>query len=588
MSSNDPKSFDVTTEEGLLRAILYKAKNVNPGAIERFIEAYDLNKKHFTANPAALQSLMQHTFGPAYGSDAFQMFMSSRGQYVADAAPTPGYQNGGGGMNPMLMMMMLSGGNMSQMLPLLMQNPQAMSGGGAMGDMMNMMMMSEFKKQNEKKEQQEQFDRIMNVMMLKMIGGTMDSRTQMDAASGNFMVNEILDKNNNVTKRELVPMATILSNPLMAGGIFGKSGTDETTQLVLKNALDEKSKAYELMMQQNQPLNQILMTMISNFQSKNDPIAQFSQLMDMKDKFIGSGAPQIDPEIEKMKIDLQLAMRQQDFTLEQMKHNWEVEKEEKKAGAENVKSWMSMIGQVGEKLAAPAMSMIAGGMGRGGMLPGGGQPGPGGLPPLGAQPVKPGGITTPPSQPQPQPRQEGIPFGTPDPDHNQHLLPPDQMQRQGEQMDPQLMMMIAKQQEQANALQAAMSEIHRLRSIIVSENGQQQHQHQPYPEVDKKNLENMSTEKIKEILEDLRNSENNTERERMLLENELSDREWLDSPPPEVEEYDRQEAQKIADRQDEDEDEPSESELAAMTDQERVDELPVDEPEPESEEEPTS
>jgi hypothetical protein len=176
-------------------------------------------------------------------------------------------------------------------------------------------------------------------MNVKMIGGIMDSHTQMDAASRNFMVQEILDKEKNVKERQLVPMATILSNPLMASGIFGKSGgQDETTQAVLRNALEEKSKMMELYMQNNQPMMQVFASLLNNFQQKNDPVQMISTLMDIQDKFVKPGAAQVDPEIERMKIDLQLAMNQQNMTLEQMKHSWEMEKEIKKAGSENVKS----------------------------------------------------------------------------------------------------------------------------------------------------------------------------------------------------------------------------------------------------------
>jgi hypothetical protein len=576
--------FDTTTEEGLLRSILYKAKNVNPGAIERFIELYDLSKKHFSANPQALQQLMMHIFGPAFGSDAFTIFMNTRGQYVSDTVqPSGGGYGGGGGMNPMMMAMMMSmanggGQNMAQMLPLLMQSGGSMGGGngGQMGDMMGMMMMTQMNKAAEKQAQQEKFDQMMNMMMLRMIGGTMDSRNASDISSGNFMVQEILDKDKNVKERQLVPMSTVLSNPMMMGGMF-KQPQDETTQMVLKNALDEKSKAWEIMASANQPLNQILMTLLGNFQSKNDPIAQFGQLMEIRDKYMGGGG-QVDPEIEKMKIDLQLATQQQNFQLEQMKHQWDMEREEKKAGAENVKSWMSMIGQVGEKLAAPAMAMVAGSMGKGGMMSPGAGPSPAGLPPLGAgpQPVKPGDITRP--QPQTQGLSpEGIQFGTPDPDHSGSGLFPDSMypqQSRQQEMDPQVMMMMAKQQEQAQALTQAQAEIHRLRSVIVQEQHTAKHQQQPA--FSKDQLTKMSTDKLQEIKESLQDNERSTEQLRMALEAELSDREWLSSTP-ELEAFDREEANKIA-KKNQEEEEQVDPEVIKATEQEEVDELPEEEP----------
>lgn len=579
MSSGTPggERFDTTTEEGLLRSILYKAKNVNPGAIERFIEAYDLGKRHFTANPQALQQLMMHTFGPGFGSDAFQLFMNTRGQYVADTGNGVAASYGGGNniMQMLMMQAMMQGGgqNMAQMLPLMMQMGQnGGGGGGQMGDVMGMMMMSQMNKQAEKQAQQEKFDQMMNMMMLRMIGGTMDSRSQVDASSGQFMVQEVLDKDKNVKERHLLPMATVMSNPMMMGGLF-RPQQDETTQLVLKNALDEKSKAWEMIATANQPLNQILMTLLGNFQSKNDPVAQFAQLMDIRDKYMGGGS-QIDPEIEKMKIDLQLATNQQNMQLEQMKHQWDMEREEKKAGSENVKSWMSMIGQVGEKLATPAMALIAGGMGGGnkaGLL-NAGAPGPAGLPPLGAgpQPVKPGDISRP-QQPFPSSGSEQSMFGIPDPDHNQHLLPPDPIPQQQEQggMDPTMMLLMAKQQESDKALQQAMQEIHRLRSVIVQEQHTKQHQQVP---LDKKQLSNMSETKLKEILESLKDNESNTEQMRIALEAELSDREWLSSNAAADVEYPPEP------RQVEQEPEPVDPNIIEATQQETVEELPGDEP----------
>lgn len=572
------KNFDKTTEEGFWRSILYSAKNVNPQATERFINLYQTGKKFYMANPQALLDLMRHMFGPGFGGDAFTLFMNSKGQYVGDMATgsEPSFQQGG--MDPMMLMMLMSGGGggMAQMLPLMMQQGgMGGAGGGQMPQAMQMMMMQELKKQSEKKDQQEQFDKIMNIMMLKMIGGTMDSRTQMDAASGNFMVNEILDKDRNVTKRELVPMATILSNPLMAGGIFGKGGTDETTQAVLRNALEEKKSMMEMYMQQSQPMAQIMTSLLTNFQQKNDPVSMISTLMDIQDKFIKPSGNQVNPEIERMKMDLQLALSQQNMTLEQMKHNWDMEREEKKAGSENVKSWMSMIGQVGEKLAAPAMQIVAGGMGKGGMMnaaAGGQPPGPGGgLPPLGSQPpVKPGGIETP--RAPPQQGGMGVSLGVPDPDHNSHLIPDPQPQQrqQGGEMDPQMIMMLSKMEQLEKVNVQYMNEINRLRQLYMSEQ-QPQQKPQVEPVVSKEELAKFSTEQINEMLENIKDNDQGLERMKHILEAEISDRDWLSSTPPD------------------DEDEPprkqtkSEDEAPKMEEsleEEHLDELPIDEPEP--------
>ena len=373
-------------------------------------------------------------FGPGFGCDAFNLFMNTRGQYVGHLASGNGNGGGGGmgGFNPMLMMMMMSGGagNMAQMMPFLMQN----QGGGnsQMNEAMMMMMMGDLRKQQEKKEKQEQFDQMMNMMMLKMIGGTMDSRQQTDATSGQFMVQEVVDpKDRSVKERHLIPMGMAMQNPMLMGG-YSKVRNDETTQLVLKNALDEKSKAWELMAQSNQPLNQIFMTLLGNFQSKNDPINQFGQLMEIRDKYMGGVQGQIDPELEKIKFDYQMAMRQQDFQLKQMEHNWDLEKEEKKMGANQMKDWMGMISDLGGKLAGPITSVIASGMGKGGIMNaagglGGAPTGPGGLPPLGTgpQPPRPGDLSPPQMQMrprQPNPGTDGPTFGVPDPDHNEHLL----------------------------------------------------------------------------------------------------------------------------------------------------------------------
>ena len=571
------KNFDKTTEDGLWRSILYSAKNVNPQANERFINLYNMGKKGYQANPQALLDLMRHMFGPGFGTDAFNLFHTSKGEYVAES-PGQSVNPLQQGMDPMMLMMLMSGGsNMAQLLPLMMQNGGMPGGNGPMGQAMQMMMMQEFKKQNEKKEQQERFDQIMNVMMLKMIGGTMDSRTQMDAASGNFMVNEILDKDRNVTKRELVPMATILSNPLMANGIFNRSGTDETTQAVLKNALDEKSKMMELYMQNNQPMMQVFSSLLSNFQQRNDPVSMIETLMNIQDKFIKPGGT-VDPEIERMKIDLQLATNQQNMQLEQMKHNWDLEKLEKQQGADNVKSWMGMIGQIGEKLAAPAMQIVAGGMGKGAGLLNAGQRGPAGLQPLGSQPpVKPGGLDVPPP-PQPQQRQEGVSLGVPDPNHNEHLLPPEPQQHQsGNEIDPQTLMLMTKMQQTEQANMAMMQEINKLRGIIVSDQNQQRKPKEVEIEVDRDKLANLSTAQINEMLESLQENEHQFERERQALQAELSDRERLNTPPPEVEEHDRKEINKKAKESDEPEPHESLEEEHYDPEQEDAGPAPVDE-----------
>ena len=203
---------------------------------------------------------MKHQFGQGFGVDAFNLFMRNRGFYLGDLSGANTNYSPGGGMNPMMMMMMMQmmsngggGEGMAQILPMLMQGGNGGMGGmgggnNEMNNMMMAMMMSQMQKEQEKKDKQSQFDQMMNMMMLKMIGGSMDSRNPMDSGSGQFMVQEILDKDGrSVKERHNIPVGLALSNPMLMQGILGKNEPDQTTQMILKNALDEKSRAWEMM-----------------------------------------------------------------------------------------------------------------------------------------------------------------------------------------------------------------------------------------------------------------------------------------------------------------------------------------------------
>jgi hypothetical protein len=71
-----------------------------------------------------------------------------------------------------------------------------------------MTMMGDMRKQQEKQVEQEKFDKL----MLRMTVSTMDSRSPMDAASGQFMgVQEVLDKNKQVSERHLISLLAELN-----------------------------------------------------------------------------------------------------------------------------------------------------------------------------------------------------------------------------------------------------------------------------------------------------------------------------------------------------------------------------------------
>jgi hypothetical protein len=98
-------------------------------------------------------------------------------------------------MDPMMMAMMMGGGG-GNMLPLLM-----MGGGGmnnsAIQQMLVMQMSKDAQKRQEKEAQNEQFDKIMQVMMMKMVGSSMDEKKPFDPTQSPipYSIQEQFDEN---------------------------------------------------------------------------------------------------------------------------------------------------------------------------------------------------------------------------------------------------------------------------------------------------------------------------------------------------------------------------------------------------------
>ena len=356
------------TNEGLLKTILLKMRYVSPGTIERFLENYRLNEEDFERRPETLMNFMKHMFGPGQGQSAFEIFKTTQGKYVDSM--TGNYSGGGGGMDPMMLAMMMGGGNMSAMLPMMMQQ-----GGGKLDPMMTMMISQAAQKEQSKKDTQDQMDKMLQIMMLKMVGANVDNQNPMNPYMMNggmmgpqWQIQEVLDSNGKVTGRTLVPASP---------GMIGQNQSNPIVEIVLKNALERETMLMQQSMNSNKPITDLFMSMIGNFKTNSDPVAQLGMLRqsfpELFERKQDPGGMNLD--VYKLKFDTDLAMMAQKIELKKMDHQWKMEQIDRESQNDNAKQWMQMIETFGEKLAAPIATAVLGGM-AGGQ---GGPPGMGGL-----------------------------------------------------------------------------------------------------------------------------------------------------------------------------------------------------------------
>ena len=352
---------DLGTDELLLRNILSNMRYVQPQNIQRFLNAYSMSKEEWNTRPDLMLEHMKQMFGPGAGQTAFTNFQTLRGKYVAD---TP---KQGNDMMPLIMAMAMGGGgNMAAMLPMLMGGNGGGGGNSATDAIMMSIMSQQSQREQAKKDQQEMMDKAMQVAMLKLVSGSMDDKRPMDpyAYGGQMYVQEVLDENRNVKSRNLIPMSPNMPfNPMM-------NNQNDLMGIILKNALDEKTKMMEAQMNYNKPITDLFMQMIPNFRSNSNPVEQLGQLRqafpDLFERKQDQAQP-FDLNVYKLKFDTDLAIMAQKVELKKMEHTWRLEELDRTTQQENAKGWMQMLDSFGEKLGGPIAGALIQGMG-GGLL----------------------------------------------------------------------------------------------------------------------------------------------------------------------------------------------------------------------------
>jgi hypothetical protein len=244
--------------------------------------------------------------------------------------------------------------------------------------MMNMIMMSQMSqksaKDQQKQEQNEMFEKLVNTMMLKMVGGSLDDKKPMYDMMGGGMggmmggmmgpptMREVLDEGGRVKARDYIPnfgMAGQAQNhqDQMAIMMMGKL-MEANTQLMMKSA-DSGST----------PMN-LLLGLIPHFKDQGNAGTQLTSMLQTMNQiapgfFERRNEPQGGLEVYKLKFDTELAMQAQKIELAKMEHTWEIDKMDRTASNDNAKNWMSMIGTFGEKIVSTVGPAVMEGFGKG-------------------------------------------------------------------------------------------------------------------------------------------------------------------------------------------------------------------------------
>ena len=242
-------------------------------------------------------------------------------------------------------------------------------------------------------------------------------------------------------------------------GMMGQNQSNPIVEIVLKNALERETMLMQQSMNSNKPITDLFMSMIGNFKTNSDPVAQLGMLRqsfpELFERKQDPGGMNLD--VYKLKFDTDLAMMAQKIELKKMDHQWKMEQIDRESQNDNAKQWMQMIETFGEKLGAPIATAVLGGMagGQGGPPgmggPGATQPGqlPGMMPGMATQTVPTGPPPGAPA-PKPDPLMQSI-ISTPNPGP-----------------DPAVLAVAVQQEQQTRQLQSVMlamqQEIERLRS----------------------------------------------------------------------------------------------------------------------------
>ena len=326
---------DLSSNASILKTLLENTRNTQPIHIKKFLEVFNIMEPQWMQNPIQLFEYLKYMFGPAAGENIFNAFNAARGAHVY----TPGQ---GAGMNPFMMAMgmpsMGMGGNP--------QDPMVQA-------YMQKEMYDEMKAEKEKRRQDEQFDKMMRVMMLKMMGTSMNDKMPMNPFDPNnpipFQVNEVMDETGTKVKQR-----TVTPN------FSGMGGQSELMTMILKNSMDQNNMLMAKSMDSSKPITDLFMAMFPHFRANSNPIELVGQLKQAFPEVFSKEQNGLSNSIEalRLKFDTEMAMQAQKMQLFEKQHGWEMEKLDKQEAGKNAEGWMDMLGKLGEKLAAPVANVV--------------------------------------------------------------------------------------------------------------------------------------------------------------------------------------------------------------------------------------
>lgn len=377
---------DLSTDAGYLRTLLEQGKYVHPSLIDRFVKQYDMNKEVFDRDPLALLGYMKHVFSASQGEEIWKIFQKGRGKFV----PEGNGQFQQGQMDPMsmfMMMQMANGGMNPQMMPMFQQMMgQNNQGNGQMdmNQMMMMLMMSQMgqksAKDQQKQDMNELFEKMIQAIMLKMVGGAAEDRKPWDMYGGGMgmmggmmgppQIQEVMDANGRVTQRNIVP------NFGMPGMMGQQNQPDPVLMSVLNNTMNTNTQLLMKITDSGKPITDILLGMIPYFKDSGNSALQLSNMFKTMNEMVPGffGGKQQDGqniEIAKLKLDTDLALSAQNMELQKMQHTWRIDEMDRKANNDNAQNWMRMIEGLGGGFMDKVAPAVMEGLGKGGLVGGG-------------------------------------------------------------------------------------------------------------------------------------------------------------------------------------------------------------------------